>query len=87
MHAAEHCYLRSRSANQAMKDRDASRHPGPMRSMQVDAESAGVFVAIGFALMLAVALPITKWFVLGTFMLGGLIALGIRVLRGTHRGG
>jgi len=69
-----------------MKDRDASRHPGPMRSMQVDAEFAGVFVAIAFALMLAVALPITKWFVLGTILLGGLIAVGIRVFRAIHHG-
>jgi hypothetical protein len=56
-----------------------------MSFMRLDAELTGVFVAIGFALMLAVALPITKWFVLGTVLLGGLIAVGIRVLRSIHR--
>lgn len=69
-----------------MKDRNAGRHPGPMSFMRVDAEFAGVFVAIGFALMLAVALPITKWFVLGTLMLGGLVAIGIRVFRSNRHG-
>ena len=67
----------------AMKDHNVSRHPGPMRSMRVDAESAGIFVALAFALMLAVALAITKWFVLGTVIVGGLVAIGIRVLRRT----
>jgi hypothetical protein len=51
--------------------------------MLVDAEFAGIFVAVGFALMLAVALPITKWFVLGTVIVGGLVSIGIRVLRRT----
>ena len=69
-----------------MKDRDTSRHPGPMSFMRVDAELTGVFVAIGFALMLAVALPITKWFVLGTLLLGGLVAVGLRVLRAIRHG-
>ena len=68
-----------------MKDHRASRHPGPMNFMRVDAELTGVFVAIGFALMLAVALPITKWFVLGTLLLGCLVAAGIRVFRAIHR--
>jgi len=68
-----------------MKDHRASRHPGPMNFMRVDAELTGVFVAIGFALMLAVALPITKWFVLGTLLLGVLVAVGIRVFRAIHR--
>jgi hypothetical protein len=44
-----------------MKNHDVSRHPGPMRVMSLDAEFVGVLIAIGFALMLAVALPITKW--------------------------
>ena len=39
-----------------MKDRESVRHPGPMSFMRVDAEFTGVF---GFAIMLAVALPIT----------------------------
>jgi len=67
-----------------MKERDSTRHPGPMSFMRVDAELTGVFVAIGFALMLAVALPITKWFILGTLLLGGLVAVGIRVFRRIH---
>ena len=67
-----------------MKERDSTRHPGPMSFMRVDAQLTGVFVAIGFALMLAVALPITKWFVLGTLLLGGLVAAGIRVFRRIH---
>jgi hypothetical protein len=54
--------------------------------MQVDAEFAGVFIAIAFALMLAVALPITKWFVLGALILGGLVAIGLRVLRTIYHG-
>jgi RsiW-degrading membrane proteinase PrsW (M82 family) len=56
-----------------------------MSFMRVDAELTGVFVAIGFALMLAVALPITKWFVLGTVLLGALIAIGIRLVRSIRR--
>jgi len=68
-----------------MKDRESVHHPGPMSFMRVDAELTGVFVAIGFALMLAVALPVTNWFVLGTLLLGGLVAVGIRVFRSIHR--
>jgi len=69
-----------------MRDRSTARHPGPMAFMHVDAEFAGVFVAIAFALMLAVALPLTKWFVLGTLLLGGLVAVGLHVLRSIHHG-
>jgi hypothetical protein len=66
-----------------MKNHDVGRHPGPMRVMSVDAEFVGVLIAIGFALMLAVALPLTKWFVFGTVIVGGLIAIGFRLLRRT----
>lgn len=69
-----------------MKDRESGRHPGPMSFMRVDAELTGVFVAAGFALMLAVALPITKWFVLGALILGGLVAVGLRVFRAIYHG-
>jgi hypothetical protein len=49
-----------------MKSRDEGRHPGPMRVMAVDAEFAGVLIAIGFALLALIGLPIGKWFVIGT---------------------
>jgi hypothetical protein len=45
-----------------MKDRDANRHPGPMRVMRVDAEFAGIIVAVGFVVLGLVGLPIAKWF-------------------------
>ena len=31
-----------------MKQHDDARHPGPMRVMRVDAEFAGIIVAVGF---------------------------------------
>jgi len=34
-----------------MKDHDVNRHPGPWRVMQVDAEFAGLIVAVGFLVM------------------------------------
>ena len=53
-----------------MKSHDAGRHPGPMRVMAVDAEFAGVLIAIGFVLLALIGLSIAKWFLLGTVMLG-----------------
>jgi len=41
-----------------------------MRVMAVDAEFAGVLIAIGFVLLALIGLPIAKWFLLGTVMLG-----------------
>jgi len=64
-----------------MKSHDAGRHPGPMRVMAVDAEFAGVLIAIGFVLLALIGLPIAKWFVLGTVILGTAIALLFRVVR------
>src|ERR1700729_3685831 len=54
-----------------MKDRDASRHPGPFRIMQVDSEIAGLLVAVGFLVMGFVSMPIATGFVLGAITLGG----------------
>jgi len=61
-----------------MKDRDASRHPGPFRIMQVDSEIAGLLVAVGFLVMGFVSMPIATGFVLGTFALGVIVALVLR---------
>jgi hypothetical protein len=61
-----------------MKDRDAKRHPGPFRTMQVDAESAGILVAVAFLILGLVGLPIAKWFFLGTLVLGGGVAWLLR---------
>lgn len=66
-----------------MKDRDAKRHPGVMRVMQVDSEFAGLLVAVGFLVMGAIGLDIGKWFVMGALVLG----LGVAVLlRFIHKG-
>jgi hypothetical protein len=64
-----------------MKDRDANRHPGPMRVMRVDAEFAGIIVAVGFVVLGLVGLPIAKWFLLGALALGSLVALLLRFTR------
>jgi len=61
-----------------MKDRDASRHPGPFRIMQVDSEIAGLIVAVGFLVMGFVSMPIATWFVLGAVALGVVVALLLR---------
>jgi hypothetical protein len=61
-----------------MKDRDASRHPGPFRIMQVDSEIAGLLVAVGFLVMGFVSMPIATWFVLGAVALGVVVALLLR---------
>jgi hypothetical protein len=61
-----------------MKDRDASRHPGPFRIMQVDSEIAGLLVAVGFLVMGFVSMPIATLFVLGAVALGIVVALLLR---------
>ena len=61
-----------------MKDRDASRHPGPFRIMQVDSEIAGLLVAVGFLVMGFVSMPIAAGFVLGAIALGVIVALALR---------
>ena len=64
-----------------MKDRDANRHPGPMRLIQVNPEFAGILIAVAFVLLALIALPIAKWFLLGTVLVGGLVALTLRLCR------
>ncbi len=64
-----------------MKNRDASRHPGIMRVMKVDSESAGLLLAVAFLVMGAVGLDIGKWFVLGALVLGVGVAVLLRVTR------
>jgi hypothetical protein len=51
--------------------------------MRVDSESAGIIVALGFVVMGLVGVPIAKWFLIGAIVLGGGVAL---VLRLTRRG-
>ena len=64
-----------------MKTHDSSKHPGPWRFMRVDSELAGLFIAAGFLLMGLVSFPIATWFVMGTALLGGAIALLLRFTR------
>ena len=61
-----------------MKDRDADRHPGPWRVMRVDAEVAGILVALGFLVMGAVSMPLATWFFLGAIAVGVVVALLLR---------
>lgn len=70
-----------RCDNVTMKDRDTSRHPGPMRFMRVDAEFAGILVAVGFVVMGVVGLPIAKWFLLAALVLAVAVALLLRLIR------
>jgi hypothetical protein len=46
--------------------------------MRVDAEFAGLIVAVGFLVMGLVSMPLATWFVLGCLALGGLFALLLR---------
>jgi len=64
--------------NEAIKQDDGARHPGPTH---VDAEFAGIIVAVGFLVMGAVGLDIGKWFVLGALALGAVVALLLRFTR------
>ncbi|MBZ5719645.1 MAG: hypothetical protein LAO03_04615 [Acidobacteriia bacterium] len=65
-----------------MKHHESNRHPGPMRVLRVDPEFAGL-VAVGFAVMGMVAVPIAKWFLLGALVFG----IGVAVLLGRVRKG
>ena len=64
-----------------MKHHDSSRHPGPWRVMRVDAEFAGIIVALGFVVMGLVGLPIAKWFLLGAILFGVGVAVLLRLIR------
>jgi hypothetical protein len=68
-----------------MKDHDANRHPGPWRVMQVDAGLAGIIVAVGFLVMGLVSIPVVRWFLLGALLLGGVVALLLRLTREEKR--
>jgi len=61
-----------------MKHHDSNRHPGVMRFMRVDAEFAGILVAVGFVVMGVVGIPIVKWFLLGAIIVGVGVALLLR---------
>jgi len=67
--------------NEAMKTRDAERHPGPWRVMRIESGLIGIIVAIGFLLMGFVSMPVAMWFLLGAFVLVGGIALLLRFSR------
>jgi hypothetical protein len=64
----------------AMKHHAPIPHPGPFRIPQVDAEVAGILVAIGFVVMGVVAIPIVKWFLLGAIALGATMAVIRRMI-------
>jgi hypothetical protein len=61
-----------------MKHHDANRHPGPWRVMRLDAEFAGILVAVGFLVMGLVSMPLATGFVVGAITLGVVVALLIR---------
>ncbi len=48
--------------------------------MRTDTEFAGILIAVGFVVMGLVALPIAKWFLLGTVGIGVVIAVFLRLL-------
>ena len=58
-----------------MKYEITKPHPGPFRFMRVDAESAGIIIAVGFTIMGLVGLPIAKWFLLAAIALASAVAL------------
>jgi hypothetical protein len=64
-----------------MKDHDTNRHPGPWRVMSVDAETAGILVAVGFLAMGLVSIAAARWFVLACLALGATFAVLLRFTR------
>ena len=75
------CYNRERGTIRQMKDRDTERHPGPWRFMRVESGLIGIILAGGFLLMGFVSMPVAKWFLVGAVVLGGRIALLLRLSR------
>jgi len=63
-----------------MKQRDASRHTGIIRVMRVDGEFA-ILIAVGFVVLGFVSIPIARWFLLGTLVLGVAVALLLPCIR------
>jgi len=64
-----------------MKEAAPKPHPGPFRTMRVDAEFAGILVAIGFFVMGFVSVPIAKGFLLGAFLVGIGVAAVLALIR------
>ena len=64
-----------------MKPASPKPHPGPFRVPKVDAEFAGILVAIGFFVMGFVSVPIAKGFLIGAFLVG----IGVAVVLGLIR--
>jgi hypothetical protein len=64
-----------------MKVATPKPHPGPFRTMKVDAEVAGILVAIGFFVMGFVSVPIAKGFLVGAFGVGIGVAVVLGLLR------
>lgn len=64
-----------------MKTHDTPKHPGPWRFMQVDSGLPGILLAVGFTVMGFVSMPLATLFVLGAIVLGGMIALLLRLTR------
>ena len=56
-------------------------HPGPFRTMRVDAEFAGILVAVAFFVMGFVSVPIAKGFLIGAFLVGIVIAVILWAIR------
>ncbi len=67
-----------------MKQGDPKPHPGPFRVMKVDAECAGILVAIGFFVMGFVSVPIAKGFLIGAFAAGIAVAVILGLIRKTR---
>ena len=64
-----------------MKTSPGKHHPGPFRTMKVDAEVAGILVAIGFFVMGFVSVPIAKVFLIGAFGVGIAVAIVLGLIR------
>lgn len=64
-----------------MRAENPKPHPGPFRVMKVDAEVAGILVAIGFFVMGFVSVPIAKGFLIGAFLLGIGVAAVLWLIR------
>jgi O-antigen/teichoic acid export membrane protein len=56
-------------------------HPGPFQMMKVDAESAGILVAVAFFVMGFVSVPIAKGFLVGAFLVGIGVAVVLWLVR------
>ncbi len=64
-----------------MKGASPKPHPGPFRVMKVDAETAGILVAVAFFVMGFVSVPIAKGFLIGAFLVGIGIAVILWLIR------